>query len=508
MPEQERPGVILKTKFVMPGALKFKTYIDYIDRDEAVRNEAFGQYSAYVDGYMDNPEKQKERYGFSAESERTSALFTAGHDQLTAAEKQNLKHQFRAAQKSGSCLWQTVISFDNAWLEEQGVYDQKALDEGKVRELTRGAMNVMLREEGMEHSAVWSASIHYNTDNIHIHIAAAEPHPTREKILYHGKETYRSKLKPKTLEKMKSSAVNSVVSRSAELQRINGIIRDNIIAAKKAMPSIEDKRFRDGFLRIYYALPKDRRLWKYGMNGLQNVLPMLDAFTKEYLKTNHGKDLEELQASLSKQQEFLRRAYGEGSRERYKDYAENKMQELYKRLGNAVLSELREYDKKTKEPPAAEKESEQLAVQGVQGEEPIKAELPYTAHPDISLFMNREEALKVPSSPSITELRNPSGREKLPGYLKSFAPLCKETIRKKAGGTMGSKVAPMPPRPMAAHAVQRHVALGRSLMHLSRAMGALTRQRMARNMDEYKQLLRKLDPNKEKNIAAEPETER
>ena len=92
-------GVILKSRFVFSDQ-KFGSYINYIDRDEAIRNEVFASYSAYVDDYMGNPEKHK--YGFNTKSERTSALFTETKDNLSADDKQNLKSQFIKAQKFGS----------------------------------------------------------------------------------------------------------------------------------------------------------------------------------------------------------------------------------------------------------------------------------------------------------------------------------------------------------------------------------------------------------------------
>ena len=66
------PGVLLLCKFVRPESKKFNSYIEYIDRDKAVRNANFKKFSAYND-YMDNPAKQQE---FNAESDKTSALFT------------------------------------------------------------------------------------------------------------------------------------------------------------------------------------------------------------------------------------------------------------------------------------------------------------------------------------------------------------------------------------------------------------------------------------------------
>jgi hypothetical protein len=50
------PGVVLKTKFVLPNNKTFQSYIDYVDRDEAKRNNTYGQYSSHS---VDYGEKQK-----------------------------------------------------------------------------------------------------------------------------------------------------------------------------------------------------------------------------------------------------------------------------------------------------------------------------------------------------------------------------------------------------------------------------------------------------------------
>ena len=85
---------------------------------------------------------------------------------LTHSEKRALKDIFQTAQDNESVMWQTVISFDNRWLEQNGIYDsqKQILDEQKLKEVTRLAVNRLLKSEGLEH-AVWSAGIHYNTDN-------------------------------------------------------------------------------------------------------------------------------------------------------------------------------------------------------------------------------------------------------------------------------------------------------------------------------------------------------
>lgn len=331
----------------------FDTYVDYIDRDEAVRNSAFSSYSAYVTDYMDDSKKQK--LNFNPESERTSALFTETKDQLSKDEKRKLKEQFRKAQAAASPMWQNVLSFDNRFLEQHGIYDSKTgmVDEAKMRNITRLAMKEMVTNEGMEASAVWSASIHFNTDNIHIHIAVVQPSPTRERKEYnienrHGEiesqKQYKGRLKPSTFTKMRSKVVNNIVDRSDQLKEINDIIRNNILAQKKNNLSYEDKKMKGAFLKIYKQLPKDKRLWFYNMNALYDIRPQIDEFTKQYINRYHKEDFQKLQARLNEEQEFLKSAYGSGNKKLYENYADTKIADLYTRMGNALLTELRKYD--------------------------------------------------------------------------------------------------------------------------------------------------------------------
>ena len=351
MPDKVTPGVVFTSKYVF-SEKKFAAYVNYIDRSEAVRNDAYPLYSVYAD-YMDNPKKQQQ---FNSWSEHTSALFTDTKDRLTIEEKQELKRQFQKAQKNGSPMWQQVISFTDEFLEKNGLFDRETetLDEDKLREVTRSAMQEVLKNEGMDGAAVWSAAIHYNTDNIHVHIAIVEPVPTRTRKEYpvtdeHGNkikmEQFKGNMKKKTFIKAKSKIINSIVDRSQELKRINDIIRNRIVAEKRGRDSYRDEQLRGQFLNIYRQLPPDKRMWKYKMNALSHVRPQIDNFTRAYIDMYHKRDFQELQKQLADQQEFLKSVYGAGREELYKNYAKTKIADLYTRMGNAVLSELRDYDK-------------------------------------------------------------------------------------------------------------------------------------------------------------------
>ncbi|MED4654508.1 MobP2 family relaxase [Bacillus pseudomycoides] len=332
VPSSVTPGVVLKTKFVLPNSDAFQNYIEYVDREEAKSEVKLNQkmFELYQD-YM-------------GDSEKTSALFTEHSNRLTETEKKSLKEMFKTAHENGSIMWQDVISFHNPWLEEQGIYDArtKTLDEKKLMDVTRLAMKEMQKREGLEKSSVWSAAIHFNTDNIHIHVATVEPFPTRE----------RGKRKPKTLDAMKGKVVNNLLDRKREQKQINDLIRNNMVAEKK-----EDSTFnwRNGhlkpmFLQIYKQLPQDKRQWQYGYNTIQPLKPQIDELSRRYIQQHHKKDYEQFLQKLDKEVEVFKKAYGEGKQDKklYENYKTNKINDLYKRMGNAFLQEMKAYGKEQK----------------------------------------------------------------------------------------------------------------------------------------------------------------
>lgn len=335
-------GVVVVTRFVASGNKLFTAYINYIDRDEATRNENFFSYSLYQD-YMDDPNK-------------SSSLFTADKDQLNPLEKQKLKKVFETAQKNQSLMWQTVISFDNHFLEENGIYhsETQMVDEIKLRELTRGCMGKILEKEKMSGTSIWSAAVHFNTDNIHIHVATVEPIPTRGKIIYQGKEQYRGKFKYSSISAGKSNVVNQIMKQQPENQLINNLIRGTFIKNLKERELDKDDALSKMFLDIYKKLPNDQRNWFYNKNEMKEIRPLIDELSKAYLDIYHKKDFEKLQSYLQIQEDKYKTAYGTGQNNSntmnriQNDFASNKLDDMYTRMGNAILTELRAYDKENR----------------------------------------------------------------------------------------------------------------------------------------------------------------
>lgn len=352
-----KAGVVCVTKFCKAHASQFESYINYIDRDEATRNDNSLKYNLYQD-YMGNQDK-------------TSSLFTETNNELNQQEKQQLKEVFQTAQDNGSLMWQTVISFDNRWLAENGLYRQaeQMLDEDRLKGIVRSAVGKMLKAENLE-NAVWSAAIHFNTDNIHVHVATVEPDPMREKreyIQYEEKmvdgkkfkepirdssgqivkkEEYKGTFKPRSIELCKSSVVNEILKERESNLQINHIIRESIVKQKKEHPLSKDKDLANAFLNLYEHMPDcAKNMWNYNNPIMAPLRDEVDQLSRLYLNKYHLGELKELQKRLMIQDENYKQAYGNTG----KSYFDGKMHDLYTRLGNTILREIREYDKEIKE---------------------------------------------------------------------------------------------------------------------------------------------------------------
>lgn len=325
-----KAGVTLMHDFCRSGSNIFQSYIDYLDRDEAQRTDAIQTYNLYHD-YMGNPLK-------------STGLFTKNKDNLILAEKRELKQVFDEAQNNGSIMWQTVISYDNRWLEQNGIYDAKKgyLDEVKIKEVVRLGVTRMLEKEGLE-NAVWSAAIHFNTDNIHVHVATVEPYPTRELIKYQGQWEYKGKFKLKNLEACKSAVINEIMQTKEVNKLINQVIRNQIVQAKESRKLAEDPEIRSAFIKLYQNIPNtSRNLIYYNNNLMVGVRPIVDHISELYLNKYHKQEYEELKEIIHRQSELYAQAYGNYDR----SYEINKIEDIMERLGNAVLKEVKEYSVK------------------------------------------------------------------------------------------------------------------------------------------------------------------
>jgi len=326
------PALILKSKFVLPNKVMFSSYVDYMSRSNAVYKEGEFDYLQFKEfnEYMDDLEK-------------STGLFTKYNDSLSSEEKKELKETFNKAQNNDSVLWQDVFSFDNKWLKENGFLNKdNKPDVLLIQDATRKSMDRLFKEEGLESSGVWSAAIHTNTDNVHVHVATVEKINSRERRNYPNKDGakvigFKAVRKPLTLDHMKSSFINTFTNREKNLEKISSLRNDLYSEFSLSENNYYLKQSR----KIIKELPVDKRQWNY-----KNISPKakleIQKVVSEYKKNNPKYN--DYNKYIKQESESMKNLYGKTLRDT-KDYALNKEEDLNYRLGNRYLKELKKSSK-------------------------------------------------------------------------------------------------------------------------------------------------------------------
>lgn len=300
--------------------LNFKEYIDYMNRSYATENQ----------------------------SEEITAVFTQEADYLQKRRLNDLKSKLESAYQNGSLLWQGVISFDNAFLAEQGLYDIATgqVDQKAIKAAMRDMMPTLIQKEGLSDSAFWWGNIHLNTDNVHIHFGLSEVESNRDKIFYRPRRRmeYKGNFSQKTINRFKSGVFHGLLK---EETRSNLLRKEQILANLKAdlmtsvyqeekITSSAEKNFLE---QAYNHLPLNKK-WRYGSNARDFAVSkfFLDRYLDSYLKNEGSVAYQEF---LKETREFLKTYEGVYSAEKNQVY-----EKLRKVDGQTIrtLAESKGYD--------------------------------------------------------------------------------------------------------------------------------------------------------------------
>ncbi|HEP2929664.1 TPA: MobP2 family relaxase [Streptococcus agalactiae] len=300
--------------------LNFREYIDYMNRSYATENQ----------------------------SEELTAVFTQEADYLQKRRLNDLKNKLESAYQNGSLLWQGVISFDNAFLAEQGLYDVATgqVDQKAIKAAMRDMMPTLIQKEGLSDSAFWWGNIHLNTDNVHIHFGLSEVESNRDKIFYRprGRMEYKGNFSQKTINRFKSGVFHGLLK---EETRSNLLRKEQILANLKAdlmtsvyqeekITSSAEKNFLE---QAYNHLPLNKK-WRYGSNARDFAVSkfFLDRYLDSYLKNEGSVAYQEF---LKETREFLKTYEGVYSAEKNQVY-----EKLRKVDGQTIrtLAESKGYD--------------------------------------------------------------------------------------------------------------------------------------------------------------------
>lgn len=333
------PAIVFKNKFSLHnnvilnstgGTNNYGFYVDYMDREDTKMEEKIEELNKVSDSikndtyiqYMENPLK-------------TNNVFNEKSQSLSKDAIKEIKESFVESQKNESPMWQQVFSFDNNFLKENGLLaDDGKLYEEPLKNATKLAMKEFKDQMNFNDTMEWVGAIHYNTDNIHIHIAVVEQESSRS-IIESGKYAGQRKAKvpQRVMKQVKSKFINSMIDRNYELNRINDLMRLELNQQIKDLNLGKDILTIKKINTLMSELPTDRRLWKYNNNVLKKHRPFIDDITKEIINRNDPKSFNELELRLNNEEKFRKQIYGD-SKDSYK---ENKLNELNAMMGNALL---------------------------------------------------------------------------------------------------------------------------------------------------------------------------
>lgn len=355
-------GIIMTAAFTLSGSKAYAEYISYMDRSEAVRNENFQKYNLYSDQNRVESYQAIDGAGetmfatyndYMNDPLKTSSLFTSRYNQAPLEEIKYMKEYFTKAQENESPLWSIVYSFHNEWLIKQGYLDHKTneLAYEKIIEAVRLSVESLEKKEGLK--GEWSAAIHYNTDNIHVHVGYVEEVPTREWIYYkHPTDIektgwqFKGKFKQKNISYAKRTFVNELIQNKEQLIQMEELLTKQKNFVSEHSADFLSGRYEKLFENLYQKLPEKKSYWKYGYAQRHGFKPELDRMISLFINTDGKATMEKLVPLLQTISDEYEEAYGNPRNK--PTYFHNQLygnEGLYARIGNIILNEVLAYAK-------------------------------------------------------------------------------------------------------------------------------------------------------------------
>ncbi|WP_281829828.1 MULTISPECIES: MobP2 family relaxase [Lactobacillus] len=380
------PSLVLTSQFVVPtfSNKSYSKYLDYMDRKEALEKRGAGtdtylekenkdklnaiknnilhfeiekiKYQTPINSLDSNltkrakiylneinisdfNEKEFKKFIESDKPRKLNGVFSIDNDNIQIGEDtKHVRDMLNYGEKHGSVLWQDVISFDTNFLVRHHLLDQET-DTLNSKAMIRASHKMMDEFQDREklNNPYWVASIHRNTGNVHIHFATVEQANSRKIQVKDGKSQPRGKRKQSTIDHMKSVFTNELLDTSELLKEINvqrNTVRRKIVESYRNLS--QGDKLQNDISKLITLLPKNKQKWHYA--SLQkDQKELLNGVTDKLLSNN--KDYNHLKLNISRYSANREEIYGKSKRQS-KNYTQNKMQDIQKRVGNALLHEL------------------------------------------------------------------------------------------------------------------------------------------------------------------------
>lgn len=321
MEKGKSPGVIFTQSFVQSNstATAFSGYIDYMNRPQAFNKEKFQDDTLY-----------KNYLGYMNKEEKTDGLFDVNSDHLDDSKITEYKNLYDESQAKDCPMYQGVISFDNDFLRKYGLMvGEESLDKNRLKHIARQGMTAMLEASHLDiTNVIWTAAIHTNTDNIHIHFSYIEKEKVNRRF---------DKIEVEAFDKLKSKVANSIVG-DEKIKEISDIYRKTLIPALRQKMQARNSPMEKLLTQLPSNIP-----WEYNRESFAPFRQIVNDCIDEMIKSDPQttSDFQKFNAALDSYSTDLTSVYGQGNRQLWQNYKKNKLNDFYARAGNSLLKALK-----------------------------------------------------------------------------------------------------------------------------------------------------------------------
>lgn len=348
------PGIFHKCKFVYKwrisgdGGNKIFDFLDYMLRPEAFEPNKHANEMEYVYSEFIPNEKSQAK---DIKKERSYGAFTSTKDNLTAADLDKIRQQERASRSEGCPKYAGVISFDNAYLRENGFIVGNQLDRQALVDAARKGINAMIdKTQKLDASnCYWVGAIHVNTGNVHIHYQLVEYHRLEDRRITY-KNRGQDDFEQAALDELKR-VMTHCIDKSIAAQELTRFQRDVLAPSIKSEFAGSIQKINALIDKLPDDLKNSGNQWRYAKqskpikNEIQSCIRSVisENTTLSIMFDTYLHKLDEIQATL------FRKRYGQNSR--WANYKENELNGkngdgkdgFYSRVGNSFLNICREY---------------------------------------------------------------------------------------------------------------------------------------------------------------------
>lgn len=348
------PNIFHKCKFVYSwrisgdGGTVLFDFLSYMLRPEAFEPSKHADEMEYVYSEFIPNEKSQAK---DIKKERSYGAFTSTKDNLTAADLDKIRQQERASRSEGCPKYAGVISFDNAYLRENGFIVGNQLDRQALVDAARKGINAMIdKTQKLDASnCYWVGAIHVNTGNVHIHYQLVEYHRLEDRRITY-KNRGQDDFEQAALDELKR-VMTHCIDKSKAAQELTKFQRDVLAPHIKSEFAGSIQKINALIDKIPEELKNSGNQWWYAKqsepikNEIQSCIRSVisENTTLSIMFDTYLHKLDEIQATL------FRKRYGQNSR--WANYKENELNGkngdgkdgFYSRVGNSFLNICREY---------------------------------------------------------------------------------------------------------------------------------------------------------------------